>query len=88
MRISHIGSTAVPSVMAKPIVDILVEVRADCLLEIFREPLTRAGYLCMSERAEQLSWNKGYTPQPNGCFTCTCGMRARTTSCIFGIGSG
>ncbi len=63
VRISHIGSTAVPSVMAKPIVDILVEVRADCPLETFREPLTRAGYLCMSERTEQLSWNKGYTPQ-------------------------
>ena len=63
VRISHIGSTAAPSVMAKPIVDILVEVRADCPLETFRELLTRAGYLCMSERAEQLSWNKGYTPQ-------------------------
>ncbi len=61
VKISHIGSTAVDFIRAKPIVDILAEVRADCPLTAFRVPLEQAGYVCMSERAEQISWNKGYT---------------------------
>lgn len=60
-RISHIGSTAVGSIWAKPIVDILVEVPAGCALEDLKAPLLANGYLCMSEDGERASFNKGYT---------------------------
>jgi GrpB-like predicted nucleotidyltransferase (UPF0157 family) len=45
LRIEHIGSTSVPGLGAKPIVDVLVTVvDADDERE-FREPLERAGYV-------------------------------------------
>lgn len=60
-RISHIGSTAVPGIWAKPIVDILAELPADENLENTKKKLTDAGYLCMSESPARVSLNKGYT---------------------------
>ena len=60
-RISHIGSTAVKGIWAKPIIDILVEVSAESDLQQFKPILEQAGYLCMSEESERLSFNKGYT---------------------------
>ena len=61
--ISHIGSTAIPDIQAKPIVDILVEVSAAVSLDEMKETLTRAGYICMALSADRLSLNKGYTPE-------------------------
>lgn len=63
VRISHIGSTAVEGIWAKPIVDILVEVPAGCALEDIKAPLLASGYLCMSESKERVSFKKGYTEQ-------------------------
>ena len=60
-QISHIGSTAVKGIWAKPIIDILVEVRPECDLQPVKPILEKAGYLCMSESAERISFNKGYT---------------------------
>lgn len=60
-RISHIGSTAVKEIWAKPTIDILVEVLHECDLQQFKPILTEAGYLCMSESSGRLSFNKGYT---------------------------
>lgn len=62
-RISHIGSTAVPSIWAKPIVDILVELPEECGLRDARDVLVNNGYICMSESGERISCNKGYTEQ-------------------------
>ena len=59
-RISHIGITAVANIVAKPIVDILLETDAD--LKSIKEILTEKGdYLCMSVSEKRISLNKGYT---------------------------
>ena len=60
-RISHIGSTAVPSIWAKPIIDILVEVPQGCSLSDYKDLIISNGYICMSQSEERLSFNKGYT---------------------------
>ena len=60
--INNIGSTAVPGIMAKPIVDILVEVPSETELSQVRTLLERKGYICMSASDCRMSFNKGYTP--------------------------
>ena len=62
-KISHIGSTAIPCIMAKPIVDILVEIPCDTDKEAIRKVMESAGYICMSVSDERMSFNKGYTPE-------------------------
>jgi len=65
-RISHIGSTAVEGLVAKPTVDILMELNPDCNVEDIKSRLVKAGWICMSfEVAPSLNmvFNKGYTPQ-------------------------
>lgn len=61
--IHHIGSTAIPGICAKPIIDLLVEIPRSDTLARCKPLIERCGYLCMSERADRLSFNKGYTPQ-------------------------
>ncbi len=62
-KISHIGSTAIAGIWAKPIVDILVEApNSGCFSEC-KAALAGAGYICMSEQPLRLSFNKGYTEQ-------------------------
>lgn len=61
VRISHIGSTAIPSIWAKPIIDILVEVPKECNLLNIKDLLTDNGYVCMSQSEDRISFNKGYT---------------------------
>lgn len=60
--INHIGSTAVPGIMAKPIVDILVEISGDSDWVEMKNILEASGYICMNESVERMSFNKGYTP--------------------------
>ena len=45
VRIEHIGSTAVPGLAAKPIIDIDVYVRALEPMALYREPLEALGYI-------------------------------------------
>lgn len=59
-RISHIGSTAVSSIWAKPIVDILVEVPTESDLLYYKDLIINSGYICMSQTENGLSFNKGY----------------------------
>ncbi|MBD5489635.1 MAG: GrpB family protein [Lachnospiraceae bacterium] len=61
VRISHIGSTAIEGIWAKPIIDILVEMTEDSDFQTLKKILVEAGYLCMSENDRHLSFNKGYT---------------------------
>lgn len=61
VRISHIGSTAISDIWAKPIIDILAEVTWDCDLQMLKSVLCHAGYICMSESVQRMSFNKGYT---------------------------
>lgn len=60
-RISHIGSTSVSSIWAKPIVDILIEVSKEIELKRVSSILTDNGYVCMSNDNYRISLNKGYT---------------------------
>ena len=60
-RISHIGSTAISSIWAKPIIDILVEVPKESNLSVYKDLIAHNGYICMSESEKGLSFNKGYT---------------------------
>ncbi len=62
LRISHIGSTAIPGIQAKPIIDILVETDSAAALAGADEFLARAGYRCMVFSQTRRSYNKGYTP--------------------------
>ena len=61
VRISHIGSTSVAGIWAKPIIDILVEVMPGFEFARIREILTGNGYICMSSKEGRMSFNKGYT---------------------------
>jgi GrpB-like predicted nucleotidyltransferase (UPF0157 family) len=64
-RIDHIGSTAVDGLLAKPIVDILLQVGEDCDSDELKDRLTADGWLLMAEQTKpypQLDFNKGYTP--------------------------
>ena len=60
-RISHIGSTAVPSIWAKPIIDILVEVPKGRNVQDYKDLIINNGYICMSQSEDGISFNKGYT---------------------------
>lgn len=62
-KISHIGSTAIPGIMAKPTIDILVEIPADTDRDAIRRIMESAGYICMAVSEKRMSFNKGYTPE-------------------------
>lgn len=65
LRIHHIGSTAVEHLWAKPIVDILMELSEYSSITDIKEQLVKGGYLCMSEKENRVSLNRGYTD--TGC---------------------
>ena len=62
-RISHVGSTAVGSICAKPIVDILVELEKDADTSAAETALIGAGYCAMSREPKRISFNRGYTEE-------------------------
>ncbi|MHB1316219.1 MAG: GrpB family protein [Christensenellales bacterium] len=65
VRISHIGSTSIPSMVAKPTVDILFEIKEGCAPERLIEAMTAAGYIYSSQPsnpAPHMMFMKGYTP--------------------------
>lgn len=62
-RISHIGSTAVPGLSAKPTIDILLEVRKDTDLSSITERLRDEGYVVNTPPMDIIMYLKGYTPQ-------------------------
>lgn len=63
-RINHIGSTSVEGLIAKPIVDILLELPEDYELDRVSELLQNAGWILMirDDEKQTLDLNKGYTP--------------------------
>lgn len=61
VRISHIGSTAIKEIWAKPIIDILMEIKMDSNIELIKEILLNNGYICMNQSEHRISFNKGYT---------------------------
>ena len=66
VRLCHIGSTAVPGLEAKPIVDLLLEVEPASDQTALLEALAGAGWLVMNRQAGsnwRIDLNRGYTPQ-------------------------
>ncbi len=63
IKINHIGSTAIPHIWAKPIIDILIEIPENVPMAEIKDTLVSHGYICMSETKERISLNKGYTSQ-------------------------
>ncbi|MBB2948171.1 GrpB-like predicted nucleotidyltransferase (UPF0157 family) [Actinoplanes lutulentus] len=53
VRIDHIGSTSVPGMAAKPIVDIQVSVASLEPVSVFRDPLVGCGWVYRAENAER-----------------------------------
>jgi len=64
MRINHIGSTSVDGLLAKPTVDILLEIINDFNIDKLINILEENGYICMSKPNRNplnLTLVKGYT---------------------------
>ena len=53
LRIDHIGSTSVPGLAAKPIVDVQISVADFEPLDAYRRPLERLGYVFRAENPER-----------------------------------
>ena len=60
-RLSHIGSTAIPGIYAKAIVDILIELPKDSDMQKAADILQANGFIQMSAENGRISLNKGYT---------------------------
>lgn len=60
-KVHHIGSTAVPGIRAKPIVDILACLPMAAEFPACRRVLEKTGWICMSQSDSRMSFNKGYT---------------------------
>ncbi len=66
VRISHIGSTSVPGLIAKPTVDILLEIASSCNTQKLIETLEQNGYNYSRQPLKpppHMMFMKGYTPQ-------------------------
>ena len=64
-RINHIGSSAVESLLAKPTVDILLEMQEGCDLEKLKAGLESIGFGCIKRTNDSMPmmFTKGYTPE-------------------------
>ena len=64
-RVSHIGSTAVAGLLAKPTVDILLELDGACNVARVTDALTSVGWGLMLREDDpfKLEFCKGYTPE-------------------------
>ncbi|NIK54747.1 GrpB family protein [Kribbella shirazensis] len=63
LRIDHIGSTAVPGLAAKPVIDIQISVAALEPVDPFRVPLEELGYVYRADNPEH---TKRYFREPPG----------------------
>ena len=64
-QIDHIGSTSIEGLLAKPIVDILLQIDPECDIHWLKTTLIENGWLLMAEQLSpdlRLDFNKGYTP--------------------------
>jgi GrpB-like predicted nucleotidyltransferase (UPF0157 family) len=66
LDIQHFGSTAVPGLAAKPIIDILAGVESMAVAESLAEPLCRSGYATSAEFNSTLTDRKWFMRWANG----------------------
>lgn len=62
VRINHIGSTAVDGLIAKPTIDILLEVAEGTDLKDITESMKEEGYIVNMPGSDIIMYLKGYTP--------------------------
>lgn len=62
LRINHIGSSSVPGLIAKPTIDILLEISDDTDLSIITEKMKVEGYIVNTPHKDIIMYLKGYTP--------------------------
>jgi GrpB-like predicted nucleotidyltransferase (UPF0157 family) len=62
IRINHIGSSSVDGLIAKPTIDILLEVSKDIDLYSITEILKAEGYIVNTPLGDIIMYLKGYTP--------------------------
>lgn len=63
LRMSHIGSSAVVGLMAKPTVDILLEIKENTDLTAITEVMLDNGYIVNTPEKDIILYLKSYTPQ-------------------------
>ncbi len=66
IRINHVGSTVIPNLIAKPTIDILLEIKDDTDIERFISKVQLVGYIYSEQPnnpAPHMMLMKGYTPQ-------------------------
>lgn len=63
VRINHIGSTAVPGLMAKPTIDILLEIKKNTDIEAITKVMIEEGYIVNKPANDIILYLKGYAPQ-------------------------
>ncbi len=66
VRVNHYGSTSVPNLIAKPTVDILLEIKENCDIEKLIKAMTSKGYIYCEQPdnpAPHMMFMKGYTLQ-------------------------
>jgi GrpB-like predicted nucleotidyltransferase (UPF0157 family) len=64
LSIEHIGSTAIPGLLAKPTIDILIEIQNDADLDLIKEDLKKIGYGFIPKPENpppHMMFAKGYT---------------------------
>jgi GrpB-like predicted nucleotidyltransferase (UPF0157 family) len=61
VKINHIGSTAIPGIWAKNIVDILIEIPKNFDIEAVAKTIEKNGFIRMSTEDRRISFNYGYT---------------------------
>jgi GrpB-like predicted nucleotidyltransferase (UPF0157 family) len=66
VRMNHIGSTAIPGLIAKPTIDILVEIKEEAIIKKLIANMKSIGYIYSEQPkrpAPHMMFMKGYTPQ-------------------------
>jgi GrpB-like predicted nucleotidyltransferase (UPF0157 family) len=66
VRINHIGSTAIPNLISKPTIDILIEIKNDTNIEKLIGKMQSVGYRYIDQPTtpvKHMYFIKGYTPQ-------------------------
>ncbi|MPM84596.1 hypothetical protein SDC9_131669 [bioreactor metagenome] len=62
LRISHIGSTVVPGLVAKPTIDILLEIKEDIDIAKITGIMVDKGYIVNTPPIDIITYVKGYGP--------------------------
>ena len=62
-RLSHVGSTAIEGLWAKPTVDMVLEASGAAAFERLDAVIPTCGYIRMRSEEGRVSFNRGYTPE-------------------------